>query len=87
MFSSKPRWKMLKMGHSNHDTTWIIAWLCVAAELKADVDCYNFVEQEIEKEEARYLIEKKLRLMISHKSEAFRKQLEKVLKYEMIEPS
>ena len=47
---------------------------------KADIGCCNFLEHKIE-------LEKHARRMISHKSEASRAEIEKLLEYDMIEPS
>ena len=47
---------------------------------KADIGCCNFFEHKIE-------LEEHARRMISHKSEACRAEIEKLLEYDMIEPS
>ena len=54
---------------------------------KADIGCCNFVEHEIELEEGTVLHREGARRMTPHKSEACRAEIERLLEYDMIEPS
>ena len=59
----------------------------VFSELKADIGCCNFVEHEIELEEGAIPHREGARRMMPHKSEACRAEIERLLEYDMIEPS
>ena len=59
----------------------------VFSKLKADIDCCNFVEHEIEIEECSGHHREGARRMNPHKSEACRKEIEMLMEYDMIEPS
>ena len=59
----------------------------VFSKHKADIDCCNFVEHEIELEEGAVPHRKGARRMTPHKSEACRMEIEMLLEYDMIEPS
>ena len=54
---------------------------------KADIECCNFVEHEIELEESAVPHREGARRMTLHKSDACRKEIETLLEYDMIEPS
>ena len=54
---------------------------------KADIGCCDFVEHEIELEENAIPHREGARRMTPHKSDACRKEIETLLKYNMIEPS
>ena len=54
---------------------------------EADIGCCNSVEHEIEIEEGSVLHREGARRMTQHKSEACRKEIEVLMKYDMIEPS
>ena len=54
---------------------------------KADIGCCNFVEHEIEIEEGLVPRREGARRMTPHKSEACRKEIERLMEYDMIEPS
>ena len=53
----------------------------------AEIGCCNFVEHEIELEENAVPHREGARRMTPHKSEAYRKEIETLLEYDMIEPS
>ena len=59
----------------------------VFSKHKADIECCNFVEHEIELEENAVPHREGARHMTPHKSEACRKEIETLLEYDMIEPS
>ena len=59
----------------------------VFSKQKADIGCCNFVEHEIEQGEGAVPHREEARRMTPHKSEAFRAEIEMLLKYDMIEPS
>ena len=59
----------------------------VFSKHKADIDCCNFVEHEIEIEEGSVPHREGARRMTPHKSEACRKEVEIIMEYDMIEPS
>ena len=59
----------------------------VFSKHKADIDCCNFVEHEIEIEEGSVPHREGARRMNPHKSEACRKEIEMLMEYDMIEPS
>ena len=52
-----------------------------------DIGCCNFVEHEIGLEECAVPHREGARRMTPHKSEACRAEIEKLLEYDMIEPS
>ena len=54
---------------------------------KADIGCCNFVEHEIEIEEGSVPHREGARRMTPQKSEAYRKEIEMLMEYDMIEPS
>ena len=54
---------------------------------KADIGCCNFVEQEIELEESAVPHREGARSMTPNKSDACRKEIETLLKYDILEPS
>ena len=54
---------------------------------KADIGCCNFVEHEIELEESAVPHREGARRTTPNKSDACRKEIETLLKYDMIEPS
>ena len=54
---------------------------------KADIGCCNFVEHEIELEESVVPHREGARRMTPNKSDAYRKEIETLLEYDMIEPS
>ena len=54
---------------------------------KADIGCCNFVEHEIELEESAVPHREGARRMTPNKLDAYRKELETLIEYEMIEPS
>ena len=59
----------------------------VFSEHKADIDCCNFVEHEIEIEEGSVPHREGARRMNPHKSEACRKEIEIIAEYDLIGPS
>ena len=59
----------------------------VFSKHKADIGCCNFVEHEIEIEEGSVPHREGARRMTPHKSEAYRKEIEMLMEYDMIEPS
>ena len=54
---------------------------------KADIGCWNFVEQELELEESVVPHRVGARRMTPNKSDACRKEIETLLEYDMLEPS
>ena len=54
---------------------------------KADIGCCNFVEHEIELEESAVPHREGARRMTPHKSDACRKEIETLLKFDLIDPS
>ena len=54
---------------------------------KGEIGCCNFVEHEVELEESAVPHREGARRMPPHKSDACRKEIETLLKYDMIEPS
>ena len=59
----------------------------VFSKHQADIGCCNFVEHEIEIEEGSVPHREGARRMTPHKTEACRKEIEMLMKYDMIEPS
>ena len=59
----------------------------VFSKQRADIGCGNFVEHEIEIEEGSVPHMEGARRMTPHKSEAYRKEKETLMEYDMIEPS
>ena len=59
----------------------------VFSKRKADIGCCNFEEHEIEIEECSVPHREKARRVTPHKSETFRKEIEMLMEYDMIEPS
>ena len=59
----------------------------VFSKHKADIGCCSFVEHEIELDEGAVPHREGARQMTLHKSEARRAEIEKLLEYDMIEPS
>ena len=59
----------------------------VFSKHKADIGCCIFVEHEIEIEEGSVPHREGARRMTPHKSEAYRKEIELLMEYDMIEPS
>ena len=59
----------------------------VFSKHKADIVCCNFVEHEIEILEGSVPRREGARRMTPHKSEPCRKEIEMLMKYDMIEPS
>ena len=59
----------------------------IFSKQKADIGCGNFVEHEIEIEEGSLPHMEGARRMTPHKSEAYRKEKEMLMEYDMIEPS
>ena len=59
----------------------------VFSKHKANIGCCNFVEHEIEIEEGSVPHREGARRMTPHKSEAWRKEIEMLIEYDMIEPS
>ena len=59
----------------------------VFSKHKADIECYNFVEHEIELEEFAVPHREGARRMTPNKSDECRKEIETILEYDMIEPS
>ena len=53
---------------------------------KADIGCCNFVEHEIELDESAVPHREGARRMTLNKSDAYRKEIETLLEYDMIEP-
>ena len=58
----------------------------VFSKHQANIGCCNFVEHEIEIEEGPVPHREGARKMNPHKSEACRKEIEMLMKYDMIEP-
>ena len=59
----------------------------VFSKHKADIECCNFVEHEIELQKSAVPHREGARRMTPHKSEACRAEIEILLEYDMIEPS
>ena len=59
----------------------------VFSRYKADIGCCTFVEHEIEPEEAAVPNREGARRMTPNKSDAYRKEIETLPEYDMIEPS
>ena len=55
--------------------------------IRADIGCCNFVENEVEIEEGSLPHREGARKMTPHKSEACRKEIQMLMEYDMIEPS
>ena len=59
----------------------------VFSKHKADIGCCNFIEHEIELEESAVPHREGARRMTPNKSDAYRKEIETLIEYDMIEPS